>query len=83
MHAVDVARGGHDLQERAVERKRALELRELSGARLAEQLCLLSVGSLGIGGVHPIHVLHDREAGRSERVGEQKRACVGPVSRDA
>jgi len=69
-----VARGGHDLEKRAVERQRAFELRELGGARLAQQLCLLSLGSLGIGAVHPIHVLDDREAGRSERVGEQKRA---------
>ena len=76
LHAVDVARGRHDLQECAVERQRALMLRELGGARLAEQLRLFSVGSLGIGGVHPIHVLHDREAGCSERVGEQKRAGV-------
>jgi hypothetical protein len=52
-------------------------------ARLTEQLRLLPVGPLGIGGVHPIHVLRDREAGRSERVGEQKRASVGPVRRDA
>jgi hypothetical protein len=78
-----VARGRHDLEERAVERQRALELRELGGARLAEQLRLLSVGSLRIGGVHPIDVLHDREAGHSERVGEQKRSCIGPVRRDA
>src|SRR5262249_54207824 len=34
LHAVDVARGRHDLQERAVERQCALELRELGGARL-------------------------------------------------
>ena len=60
------------------------ELCELGGAVVSRSnLRLLSVGSLGIGGVHPVHVLHDREAGRSERVGEQKRARVGPVGRDA
>jgi len=58
-------------------------MREVGDARLAEQLRLFSVGSLGIGGVHPIDVLHNRKAGRSERVGEQKRAGVGPVRRDA
>jgi hypothetical protein len=83
LHVLDVARGRHDLQERAVERQRALMLRELSGAGLTEQLRLFSVGSLGIGGVHPIDVLHDREAGRAERIGEQKRSCVGPVRGDA
>src|SRR5262249_35677522 len=60
-----------------------LSFRELGGARFAEQLRLLPVGSLGIGGVDPIHVLDDREASRSERVGDQKRAGVGAVRRDA
>ena len=38
---------------------------------------------LGVGVIDPIHILHDRETGRSERVGEQKGARVGPVRRDA
>ena len=71
------------LQKRAVERQRTTVLREFGGARLAEQLRLLPVGSVGIDGVHPIHVLHEREAGRSERIGDQKRARVGAVRRDA
>src|SRR5262252_1223562 len=44
---------------------RTIELREVGDARLAEQLRLFSVGSLGIGGVHPIDVLHNRKAGRA------------------
>ena len=83
LHALDVARGRHDLQERAVERQRALVLFEVGGARLGKQLRLLPAGALRIGVIHPINVLHDREAGRPERVGEQKRTCVGPVRRDA
>jgi hypothetical protein len=82
LHALDVARVCHDLDERTVDRQRALELCKVGSARLAEQLRLLSAGAFGVGGIHPIDVLHDREAGRSERVGEQKRARVGPVRRD-
>jgi hypothetical protein len=37
---------------------------------------------LGIGGVHPVHVLHDREAGGSQCIGEQECAGVGPVRWD-
>ena len=83
LNVVDMTRGRHDFQKRAVERQRALVLRELGGAGLAEQLRFFSIGSLGIGGVHPIHVLHDRQPSRSERVGEQKRSGVGPVMGDA
>ncbi len=83
LHALDMARGRHDLEQRAIERQRALVLCELVGAALAEQLRLLAVGPVGIGGVHPIHVLDDREARRSECIGDQKRAGVGPVNRDA
>ena len=60
-----------------------MKLRKFGGARLPEQLRLLPVGTVGIGGVHPVHVLHDREAGGSQRVGKQKCAGVGPVERDA
>ena len=73
----------HNLEERAVERQRAFMLRELSGAVLAEQLRFFPVGPIRIGGVNPINVLHDRQAGSSERIGEQKRACVGAVRRNA
>jgi len=83
LHVLEMARGRHDFEQRAVERQRAFVLREIGGARLAEQLRLLPTGAVGVGVIHPIHVLHDREAGRSERVGEQKRARVSPLSRDA
>ena len=83
LHALDVARGCHDLEQRRVERQRALELCKVGGARLAKQLRLLSVGAVGVGVIHAIDVLHDREARRSKRVGEQKRAGVSPVRRDA
>src|SRR6202035_4844096 len=69
--------------ERAIERQRALELRKFGGARLPAELRLLPVGTMGIGGVHPVHVLHDREARSSQRVGQQKRAGVSPVEPDA
>jgi len=36
LHAFDVARGRHDLEQRAVERQRALELRKIGAACLAE-----------------------------------------------
>src|SRR5262249_8956511 len=34
-------------------------------------------------GVHPVYVLHDRQASSSERIGEQECAGVGPVKGDA
>lgn len=83
LHPLDVLRVRHDLEERAIERQRALDLGKFGGARLPEQLRLLPVGPIGITGVHPVHVLHDREAGGSQRVGQQKRARVSPVQRDA
>jgi hypothetical protein len=43
----------------------------------------LPVGPIGVGGVHSVHVFHDREAGSAQCVGEQKCAGVGPVERDA
>ena len=58
------------LEERAIEWQRALELRKFGGARFPEQLRLFPIGTLGIGGVHPVHVLHDREARSSQRISE-------------
>jgi hypothetical protein len=58
-------------------------LYEVGGARLAKQLRLLPARALRVGVIHPINVLHDREACRSERISEQKRAGVGSVGRDA
>ena len=72
LHALDVARRRHDLDERAVERQRALQLREVGGARLAQEFRLLSPGAIRIRVVDPVHVLHDRQAGRTERVGQQE-----------
>jgi hypothetical protein len=83
LYALDVARGCHDLKERSVERERALELCEVGNARLREKLRLLPTRTLGVSSVHPIDVFHDREAGRSERVGEQKRTRVSAVIWDA
>ena len=83
LNALDVPRVAHDLKERAIEWQRALQLRKFGGARLTEQLRLFPIGTLGISGVHPVHVLHDREARSSQRIGEQKCAGVGPVKRDA
>ena len=83
LHALDVPRVRHDIEERAIERQRSLELRKFGGTRLPKQLRLFAVGAVGISCVHPVHVLHDREAGSSQRVGEQKCASVGPVERDA
>jgi hypothetical protein len=78
-----VSRVRHDLEECTVERQRTLKFLKLGGARLAEELRPLPVGSMGISGVHPVHVLHDRKAGSSQRVSEQKCAGVCPVERDA
>ncbi len=58
-------------------------LGEVGGARLADQLRLLPAGAVGIGVVYAVDVLDDGQAGRAERVGEQERAGVGPVRRDA
>jgi hypothetical protein len=42
LHALDVARVRHDIEERTIQWQRALELRKFGGARLLEQLCLLA-----------------------------------------
>ena len=39
LHALDVPCVRHDLEERAIERQRAWELRKFGGARLSEQRC--------------------------------------------
>src|SRR5215470_16432181 len=82
LHALDVPRVRYDIEERTIQWERCLNLRKVGGARLPEQLCLFPVGPMGISGVHPIHVLHDREAASSQRVGEQKCASVASVQRD-
>src|SRR5262245_56495562 len=82
LHALDVPRVRYDIKERTIQWERALYLRKFGGARLPEQLCLFPVGPMGISCVPPIHVLHDREAASSQRVGEQKCAGVGSVQRD-
>ncbi len=43
----------------------------------------LPAGTLGVDVVESVYVLHDRKAGRSECVGQEKRAGIGPVRRDA
>jgi hypothetical protein len=83
LYARNVPRVRHDLEERAIERQCALQFGKFGGARLPEQLRLFPIGTIGISGVHAVHVLDDREAGGSQRVGEQKCAGVGPVERDA
>ena len=83
LHVLDVARVCHHLDQRAVDRQRAFMLGEVGGAGLAKQLRLLPAGAIGVGGVHPVDVLDDGQAGRAERVGEQERAGVGAVRRDA
>ena len=83
LHLLDVARRCHDLDERTVERQCALDLCEVDGARLAQQLCLPAAWAFWISGVNAIHIFHDREAGRTERVGDQKRSRVSPVNRYA
>ena len=83
LHTRDVTRIRHNLEERRIERQRALMLRKFDGACLPEQLRSLPVVSIWITGVHTIHVLHDRESRSTQRVGEQKCAGVGPVQRDA
>ena len=58
--------------------------RRIRGKRLALGLSEGDTArALRIGVIHPINVLHDREAYRSERIGEQKRARVSSVGRDA
>ena len=79
LHALDVAGRRHDLEESPIDRQRALELCQIGDARLAKQFCLLSIGAIGVRTIHTIDVLHDREAGRAQRVGEQKRAGISPV----
>ena len=56
LHALDVPRVGHHLEERAIEWQRTLELRKFGGARLTEQLRLFPIGTLGVSGVHPVYV---------------------------
>jgi len=46
-------------------------------------LRLFPIGTMGVSGVHPVYVLHDRQASSSERIGEQECAGVGPVKGDA
>ena len=78
-----MSRVGHYLEESAIEWQRALEFRKFGGARLTEQSRLFPIGTMGISSVHPVHVLHDREASSSQRIGEQKCAGVGPMKGDA
>src|SRR5215475_12388175 len=82
LHALDVPRVRYHIKERTIQWERALYLRKVGGARLPEQLCLFPIGPIGISGVHPIHVFHDREAASSQRVGEQKCSGVGSMQRD-
>src|SRR5580698_1529094 len=83
LHPLEMARGSHDVEERAIEWQRSLMLCEIGRARLAQQFRLLAVRSLRIGIVDSIDVFDDCEARRSERVSEQKGASVRPVRRQA
>jgi hypothetical protein len=83
LNAFEVTRGCHDFKQGAIERQRALPLREHGGRRFAYELGSLGVGAVRVFGVDAVHVLHDGEAGRSERVRKQKRARVSAVRRDA
>src|SRR5262245_47224477 len=47
LHALNVPRVRHDLEERAIDWKRTLQLCKLGGACLPEQLRLFPVGTIG------------------------------------
>lgn len=53
LHALEVARGRHDLEERAVERQRGLVFREVGGARLADELRPLPIGAIRVDVINP------------------------------
>jgi hypothetical protein len=76
----------HHLEQRAVERQRAFELRKLGDIGLAQQLGRVTIITLviplGIGGVDAIDVLDDGEAGGAERIRDQEGAGIGTVRRN-
>ena len=83
LHTLEVARGRHDVEKRAVDGQRALLLGEVGGTRLTDQLCALAAGVIGVGVVDSIHVFDDRETGCTQRIGDEERTHVSPVNRDA
>ncbi|GCC49097.1 hypothetical protein chiPu_0032991, partial [Chiloscyllium punctatum] len=83
LHALDVPGIGHHLEQRGIERQRALQPGEIGEARLTQQLGLLALGTIGIVGVDAVDILDDRQPGGAERISEQERAGVGAVQRDA
>ncbi len=84
LHARDVARVRHDLDQRPIERQRGLlHLRQIRKAGLAQQFGPFAVRPVGVGGVHTVDVLDDREAGGAKRVRDEERAGVGAMRRDA
>ena len=82
LHTLNVARVRHDFQERTVKRQCAWLFREFGITHLANQLRILSIGAIGIGAVHAIHILHDRETSCPKRIRDQERTRVRPVNRD-
>ena len=58
-------------------------LYKVGRTRLAKQGRVLPAGALRVGVIHSINVLHNREACRSQRISEQKRAGVSSMGRDA
>ena len=83
LHALEMVGSCHDLEKRTVERQRAPELCKIDDVGLAQKLRLLSARVLGVGGVHSVHVLHDREASRAQRVRQQECTRVSPVDWNA
>ena len=83
LHALQVARGRHDVQQRPVDRQRAHLCCEIGGARFADQVRRRSDSSMWIGVIDTIDVLDDREPSGAQRVGDEKGTRVRPVRRDA
>ena len=83
LDARQVAGIGHHLDQRAVERQRALLLGKRIEAGAVQQFRLSCVRPLRVCGVDAIHILDDGQAGSAERVGDQEGAGVGPMRWDA
>jgi len=83
LHALEVARGRHDFEECAVDRQSARLHYEIGGARFANESSRRSVGSIWIGVIYTVDVLHDREPSGSKCVGDKKCTRVRAMGRDA
>jgi hypothetical protein len=83
LHALEVARGCHDVEECAVDRQGARAPREVGGARFANESSPRSRDRVRIGIVHAVDILHDGESSGSKCIRDEKGTRVCPMGRDA